>query len=626
LNNSDLIHRCYIEVELPLLYFSDTYITNPEYIQNKKILMNNYISKKLEWETKFNNLNGYAQIELELYRNLKLVLNTNNVNIITLKNIVNNFNFKNKNLKTQFINNINNLLFNSIDITNYILNLTNDNIETITNNLDNIYDNILYYLKYYNYFIIKYNNLINELSKENQINFSFANYLGHNMFTNYGININGFDIANYDNSYLHINQLHNIKNQYLDNYLDMIGHVDNLYNYDNNYKGNRKILIPLQFWFNKDSGLSLPLVALQYTDSIINIKLNKLNKIITFENYDDMYNNLLIIEIENPPKKIIYNKKLIYNKFKINEFSITYYCIYINNELLKYLFTNLLDDERLYILKTYGTYYPNIKEHFTNIIINDEIDQYYINIYQWTHFMNNINNTPVKHKLNFYYPYIDYNIYYSLINQFNIKLITENIYLDNKEREKFANSKLEYIIEINDMNIYNFELSKYYTCNLVFNKPCKDILWYIQPQIYYDGYNYNGKNKDLLFDLNILSSYQFYNKQQLYLNNDTLLLNEPMNYYTYLLSYKFLNNILPDGVFYHSFSLYPENIQPSGTVNFRYIKNKYYTIDINNNFILDYNNIINIINPNKNKFIIKFITKNYQLLIIHKSQVKFLYV
>ena len=95
-----------------------------------------------------------------------------------------------------------------------------------------------------------------------------------------------------------------------------------------------------------------------------------------------------------------------------------------------------------------------------------------------------------------------------------------------------------------------------------------------------------------------------------------------------MLSYKLLNNILPSGIYYHSFCLYPEETQPSGTANLRYIKGKNYIININNEFINDYNNILNILYPNniKNNFMIKFSSKNYEMLIIHRGQANFLYV
>jgi len=639
LNTGDLIHRCYIEIELPLFLFSDKYITNSKYFENKNILLNNYSNKLLDWQNKYNNLNGYAQIELELYRNLLNILQTNNITITILKQMVNKFNYKNKIIKDNYINNIDPILFIKIDISNYILNINyiinSNNQQNIINDLKQIYNIILYYLRYYNHFILKYNNLINDLNKENQINFSFAEYLGHNFFNNFSISIGGLEIDSYDNSYLHINQLHKINSDSLNNYLEMIGHSPDLYDYNSQSKGNTKILVPLLFWFNKDSGSSLPLVSLQYSDVIITIQLNPINKIITFENYDDMFNKLLIIDIDNLPNKIIYNKKLIYNNFKINEFSITYYCIYINNELLKNIFPNLTDSDRLYILQNYGTLYSKkeLNNQYPNLLIESQIDLYYINVYQWTNFMINIKQNPIANKINFYYQFIDFNVYYGLINQsqIGIKLIAENVFLDDIERDKFADTKLEYVIETIDTNINNFKIINYYDCEFSFTKPCKELIWYIQPQIYYNCFNNNGKNKDLLFDISLLSNVDFINNQQIYFNNLKILVNSltdssSNNYYNYLLSYKYLNNILPSGVYYHSFCLYPEETQPSGTANLRYIKGKNYIININNNFITDYNNILKILDNTKNNLILKFISKNYELLIIHRGQANFLYV
>jgi len=637
LNSGDLIHRCYLEVELPLLSFSDNYITNINYIEYKQFILNKLNSKKIKYQTLFTNLFSYSNLELELYRNLCNSLNTSNITISVLKNIVNIFNYKNKDNLDLYISNIDNNLFTLIDISSYINNinyLINENNKiNIINELNERYNKMLLYLRYYNYFIIKYTNLINEKTKLNQINFSFAEYLGHNYFQNFTIEIGGYQIDTYDNDYLHITQLHRIKNDELNNYLDMIGHTPDLYTFNTDIKGNTKILIPLIFWFNKDAGLSLPIISLQYSDIIITVKTHQLNNIISFENYDDLFNNLLIITIDSEPNNIIFNRKLIYNDYIINEFNIVYNCIYINNELLLLQFPNLLKEDRFFILSKYGTKDLNLHDKFKNLLIDDiNIDTYYINIYQWIYFMKDLkNNINIANKLGFYYPFTNFNIYYGLINNPKIKLITEIVYLDDIEREKFSNNKLEYLIETIDTDIYNYDkdiLS--YNFNLSFTKPIKNIIWYIQPQIYYNFFNNNGKNKSLIYNNNYLSEHNIITTQQIIFNNYDVLLNTSIiddNYYTYLLSYKLLNNILVSGIYYHSFCLYPEETQPSGTVNLNYIKGAIINININNNFINDYNQILTQLNESiKTNFIMKVMAKNYQLLIIHKGQANFLFV
>jgi hypothetical protein len=93
------------------------------------------------------------------------------------------------------------------------------------------------------------------------------------------------------------------------------------------------------------------------------------------------------------------------------------------------------------------------------------------------------------------------------------------------------------------------------------------------------------------------------------------------------MSYKYLNNILPEGIYYYSFCLYPEETQPSGSINLRFIKGKQYNISIDPKFINEYNDLINIIYNNTNinisnkiNFTLRFISKCYDLLVIHKGK------
>jgi len=638
LNNGDLIHRCYLEINLPLYELKDDFITNLDYINTKTNTIQKLNNTLQIWQNKYNNLNNYVQIILKLYRKLQNALFTSNITLNILKNITDQFNFSYK--YDNYVNNIEPAIFNLINIPGYINSITTaitpTNKYIYIDNLNNKYTTMLYYLKYYYYQINKYTSNIKELTKPNQINFSFAEYLGHNFFKNYSITIGGLEISSYENDFLHINQLHNITDQGLTNYLELIGHNPNLYKYNNESKGNTKVIVPLIFWFNKNAGSSLPLVALQFSSVIINVKLNSLTNIITFENYDDMYNNLLIIKIDILPNNFIKNIKLMYKNYKFNNFYVEYNCLFINYELLTLQFPCLTTEDKIDILHRYGSCYNNneliLQYPYMNINEIQNIDLYYIDVYQWTNFMKNISSCSYKEKFCFYYPYIDYNMYYGLINNPPIiKLITEVVYLDDIEREKFADTKLEYIIETTTSDINNFNYTDiYFNTNLSFSKLTKELLWYIQPYIYYNGFNINGKNKNLLFDISLLSNNNILKYQHLYFNNlDVLVLtndNISNNYYTYLLSYKYLNNILCEGVYYHSFCLYPEETQPSGTVNLKYIKGANYILELNQNFNNEYTKILNKLHINKLQFQLKMISKNYEVLIIHNGQCLFLFV
>ena len=195
---------------------------------------------------------------------------------------------------------------------------------------------------------------------------------------------------------------------------------------------------------------------------------------------------------------------------------------------------------------------------------------------------------------------------------------------------EFANSNLEYVIELFDENIYNVNQSSF-DCELSFNNPCKELLWYIQPKLFVDGITEYGQNISLNYNSNYYFKNNIISNQKLVFNQyDVLLQNIESNYYTYLMSYKYLNNILPEGIYYKSFCLYPEESQPSGTINLRYFKGKQYLINFNNDFLTEYLKLLNLLyTPSvvayKNTFILKFISKNYDLISINKGKFEILF-
>jgi hypothetical protein len=659
INNGDAIGRCYLEIELPNLIFPDTYVTNTDYINRKSTDLNNLKTNYTKWYNYYTNLLGYVNIEANLYRILYNFLQTDNITINTLKSQVSQFNYVNKSGKDQYINKIDNYVFTLIDISGYInsINLlitTNTTYDTtiyisnsyILTTINTMYQNMTDYLSYYHSKYIHYYNLYTNKSSGTNIDFNYAQYLGHNFFEYISLEIGGNEYIRYSNNVLHIDQTHRITSDDVDNYLNMIGHTSELYTFNSDAKGNRKILVPLIFWFNKDTGSSLPLVALQYSSIVVSAKINNIGKIICFENYEEMFNNLLIVTIDNITEYIL-NTKLIYktHTFNVNDKSITYNCIYINNELLKNQFPDLSDSEINTILKNGTQYtlneitsliYPSMSQQSisTKNGSNGNNTQYIINQMQWVHFMINIKNydSTLAVKVGSYYPYINFNQYYGLIPQPSVKLITEVIYLDDIEREKFANSKLEYVIETFNEDVYNITSLTYFNCDLSFVKPCKEISWYLQPQIFQDGLTTYGQNISLLYDNSVYFVNNPIEKQHLSLNHlDILIPKVDINYYTYLLSYKYLNNTLPNGVYYNSFCLYPEETQPSGTANLSIIKGKQYRFNFNSNFVTEINSfVLNLNNSSTNinrntNFILRFISKSYDLFVVNKGSATLLF-
>jgi hypothetical protein len=71
-------------------------------------------------------------------------------------------------------------------------------------------------------------------------------------------------------------------------YAHMIGDIPELTTYNGITKPEYTLFVPLQFWFNRHVGLSIPLIALQYHDARIHIEFNEKEKVIVKDcNFDD---------------------------------------------------------------------------------------------------------------------------------------------------------------------------------------------------------------------------------------------------------------------------------------------------------------------------------------------------
>ncbi len=657
LNRGDAIYRCYFEITLPTYSFSDQYITNQKYIDKKNLDILNLTNKLTLLKEQYANLKGFVDVELQLYRMLYNFLETDNITINNLKDQVVRFNYKNKLTKDQFKNKIDETIFANIDMTGYITGITKlittlstydsskfISKQQIKSELKKKYDQMIKYLDVYNQDINEINIILADKQNSNQINFNFAEYLGHNFFESVSLEIGGHEFDSYSKDILHINQMHSISEDYMDNYLNMIGHVPELTDYNDNPKGGRKILVPLIFWFNKNPGASLPIVAMQYSTVVINAKISDVTKIICFDNYEKNYADITKIKIENTDSKYILNTKLLYNSkiYDLPSDSIIYNCPLINNELLKIKFPDLSDLEINTVLTSNGTELtlgeitkilnPNMTDTEISLLngSNNETKQWVINKPQWIKFLSNMKETKYSgfiYKIMSYYPYINYNLYTSMVTVPEVKLIYEAIFMDDVERAKFAGSKLEYVIERYDDDFYKIKNKNFFDCEISFTNPCKELIWYVQPQLFVDGLSGFNQNLNLKFNLRDDYENNIITKQKFVVNqHDLLLENVDSNYYTYLLSYKFLNNILPEGIYYHSFCLYPEETQPSGTANFRVIKGKQFIINFNSEWLKEYTSQLKVIFStdeevdNKSAINLKIIGKIYDLFVVSNGK------
>jgi hypothetical protein len=619
LNNiSDLISKCYVEISLPELYFTeDTKITLNKQTQLSNIQLN--INK---YSTLYNNLKQYCSLEILLYINLINILPTLNLKLNTLKTIVINFNNNNKQTKTALINLILDDVYKDINLSGYILGLNkiiiqdneiaNNNtiyLSDLTTNINSYYNNMIKYLNYYYSNMMFYQNSYNNLNNNN-VSFAWIDYIAHFYFTTYEVVIGGQVVEQYTAEQSYIYMSHHLKEEQKQNYNIMVGHNMNYNNYDNINKQSQTLLLPLNFWFCKETGSALPLVALANSSVAINLKLDKLKNLLYFEDYEkDFYNALLLLI----PYNITTHNNLNFKTYKYDVLSkiASYDCININMTLYKLQFPNVSDSVVNSIFTNYGVSYTNLSNTTEQVL----------DLIQWIKYRINYASDNVINPNN-------YNNYNELLNTVplpSIKLITESIYLDDIERNKFASSTLEYVIEIFQQNDYTSENNYLFNDELSIDRPIKELIWYTRPTLFLQGLSEYGKVYRNSFDFERFFTSYYYSQEQLYLNTYNIIKNLTSSVYlNSLQSYKYYNNILPTGVNAYNFGLYPEEMQPSGSANMSVVKGKLFNFTFNKDFVSQYNDYY-INKPTEIGINLSFMARGYNFFIVEKGMGKMIF-
>ena len=113
----------------------------------------------------------------------------------------------------------------------------------------------------------------------------WVNWVGHALVKNVEIEIGGQRIDKHYGDWLHIwNELSQTAGKQA-GYANMVGNVDKLYRPTtaagaDATKPGLLLFVPLQFWFCRNPGLALPLIALQYHEVKINLEFRQLSELI----------------------------------------------------------------------------------------------------------------------------------------------------------------------------------------------------------------------------------------------------------------------------------------------------------------------------------------------------------
>ena len=172
---------------------------------------------------------------------------------------------------------------------------TNFSIDSISNNFTETLD----FGRKASCIIGKHGDLINKmflqlsLKLESSEQIGWTNELGHNIIKKVEFLIGGEIIDTFDGDWLDIYSEFHLDESKKEGYKEMIKCSDSFDSYSYNNKMN--LFIPLSFWFTQNLGSSLPLVALQYHDIIVNVYLRPLNECHFSENENVIPKNTQII-------------------------------------------------------------------------------------------------------------------------------------------------------------------------------------------------------------------------------------------------------------------------------------------------------------------------------------------
>jgi len=324
----------------------------------------------------------------------------------------------------------------------------------------------------------------------------------------------------------------------------MIGNIPELYEASNG-KSSHKIYVPINFFFSKNKGLALPLIALHLSDIKIHVEFNSIENVliaspthyITIDEYIVHFEEgeILTQNIAGTDVNVIYNgfdyttRRLYYTKY--NE-SLQYYTT--SSKYLKSKY-KVYNNTGYYVMPTstetsYIVSYPNISLNDANLIVNF-------------------------------------------------------IYLDNLERKKFATSNHEYLITSlsysGEKTIYNTHTK----IKLSFINPSKELIWVcqfnkIKNGFIKDKFNYTSNLEST--GKNIIT------KNSIHQNGQVRSLEEDKYLYNYLISYLYHSGSSEEGINLYSYSLDPENYQPKGSCNFSKIDDL--VIELSLSSLISYNN------------------------------------
>jgi hypothetical protein len=353
-------------------------------------------------------------------------------------------------------------------------------------------------------------------------NINWMNSLGHGIIKEIELEIGGTLIDKQYGEWLEIWSELSVDSSKKQGYRNMVGNLGS----NNGNQGPYTFYVPLQFWFCRNIGLALPLIALQYHEVAINIKFRD------------------------------------FNECWIND-SLQYYVAYKTGNVI-----TLVDSNYPFSDSSIGSkfYWPDGSIDTVVSISSDQMSA-------------TVNNSGDKGTSSA--PI--YNTYLKTdegpadkLSISSAKAFCDYIYLDTLERRKFAQISHNYLIEqlqFNGDKTY-IEGQRTEKIELDFSHPTKEIIWVQQSDNVKDNndwFNFSATTDS------IERSFEPIDKVILYLNGQERFSERKGSYFRLVQPYQ-RHTSVPDSsgtkyIYVYSFCFKPEEHQPSGTCNFSRIDN-----------------------------------------------------
>lgn len=337
----DLMNRVYLEIEFPKADLIKDFI-NLQSVYSK-------VKNQLEClKTYRSKVDSYFKINIDIIRKLNILIGTTNIPFSDIESIMSNENFikclvdarsdlqkyiaTNNDLESILNENLNktstngsNFIFDLVQKINQLdvhlafleINSTKEypqmTLEEICNRKKNrikFFITKKIYLMMQNFYakinsaMILAEKTLESISEKNYVDrysFAWVEEIGHAIIDFVEIRIGNQIIDKHTGDWMNIfNKLY-LPIEHQANYDQMIGNNPGLTVLDTNAKDSFKIIVPLQFWFCRSTGLSLPLISLNHSDIMFSIKLKELFRLcytndenLNFDSIQTKYNLNLV--------------------------------------------------------------------------------------------------------------------------------------------------------------------------------------------------------------------------------------------------------------------------------------------------------------------------------------------